>query len=136
MTSRPFFLPVDVAQLWSEETGTSYTATTVTSYRMKSKPADPANGRPRDGRYAKIPVPAPDGYTGAGGIGNSQPYWLLHREEELRCWPHSRLSTGRRRRDAPGPKLYRTVAELAEDNPALAAGVRHRLERSRAGRTD
>lgn len=58
----------DVAAVWSRRAGRPIAPSTVSSYVQRSKPADPATGRPA-GPFADDPVPGPMSYEG------NRPIW-------------------------------------------------------------
>lgn len=94
-----------VARVWSDALdGVPVSRHTVSSYRRKSLPADPAAGRNHDGRYVNDPVPAPAGFEGR------QAYWTPEQVPDLVAWIRRRR--GRigdpRSENERGPRGQRT----------------------------
>lgn len=83
----------DIARIFSEERAKNKVGsppvrvTTVWAYLKESRPM--VGQTP--GRYATNPMPAPDGYSGAGKKG---PWWKDTRAGELRDWWNSRPGHG------------------------------------------
>lgn len=134
----PFLTRTEVAAIWTEvrrrkalaagktPPATPITERTVSSYLDKSKPADPATGRPA-GRYAPNtdanarkpaaePVPAPT-YMHGGGPGD-RPVWLPAPGEtmddltvRIASWyanrPGHGVGGGRPRKDSSAPRKRR-----------------------------